>query len=89
MSMPGMVEAEATKPSKSVGVPRLFAKGFKTGFFDIVELRIAKKPMMHSIRKKLVRVRFLRDILVQINLCCDFKYVTFAARANMFIPFGT
>jgi hypothetical protein len=78
MIMPGIVEAEATKPNKSVGVPRLFAKGFKTGFFDIVELRIAKKPMMHNIRKKLVRVRFLRDILVQIDPYCDFKYVTLA-----------
>jgi hypothetical protein len=78
MSIPGMVEAEATKPSKSVGVPRLFANGFKTGFFDIVELRIAKKPMMHSIRKKLIRVCFLRDMPVQMGLYCDFKYVTFA-----------
>ena len=52
MSIPGIVEAEATKPINSGGVPRLVAKGFKTGFFDIVELRIANSPMMQSIQKK-------------------------------------
>ena len=49
--MPGMVEAEATIPSNSSGVPRLVAKGFSTGFLDIVVLRIAKKPMRHIVRK--------------------------------------
>ena len=52
MSMPGIVDAEATMPNKSLGVPRLVAKGFKTGFFDIVELRIANKPIMHITAKK-------------------------------------
>jgi hypothetical protein len=52
MRMPGMVEAEATMPSKSSGVPKLVAKGFRTGFFDIVELRIANKPIMQIIKKK-------------------------------------
>ena len=52
MSMPGMVDAEATMPSKSLGVPMLVAKGFRTGFFDMVELRIANKPIMHNIKKK-------------------------------------
>lgn len=47
-SMPGIVEAAATNPSKESGVPRVCAKGFSTGFFDIVELRMAKKPMIHS-----------------------------------------
>ena len=52
ISIPGMVDAEATMPSKSSGVPRLVAKGFKTGFFDIVELRIANKPITHITAKK-------------------------------------
>lgn len=51
--MPGMVEAEAIMPSKSSGVPRLVAKGFSTGFFDIVELRIAKKPIKHMIANRI------------------------------------
>jgi len=51
MSIPGMVEAEATIPISVEGVPRLFAKGFRTGFFDIVELRIANTPITHNARK--------------------------------------
>jgi len=47
-----MVEAEATMPSISFGVPKLVAKGFKTGFLDIVELRIANTPMTQSTQKK-------------------------------------
>jgi len=50
-SIPGIVEAAAMKPIKSMGVPRLVAKGFRTGFLDIVELSIAKAPIMHSIQK--------------------------------------
>jgi len=49
-SIPGIVEAEATKPiHKPSGVPRLVANGFKTGFLDIVELRIANTPIMQSV----------------------------------------
>jgi len=51
ISIPGMVEAEATIPISVEGVPRLFAKGFRTGFFDIVELRIANTPITHNARK--------------------------------------
>jgi len=51
--IPGIVDAAATKPSKYSGVPMNLAKGFRTGFFDIVELKIAKNPIMHSIKKKL------------------------------------
>ena len=47
-----MVDAEATMPSKSSGVPRLVAKGFNTGFFDMVELRIANNPIMQITKKK-------------------------------------
>jgi hypothetical protein len=46
-----MVEAAATKPNRSLGVARLVAKGFKTGLFDMVELKIANEPIMHSTRK--------------------------------------
>jgi len=50
--IPGIVEATATKPvQKPSGVPRLAANEGKTGFFDIVELRIANTPMMQSIKK--------------------------------------
>ena len=52
ISMPGMVDTEATMPSKSSGVPRLVAKGFRTGFFDMVELRIANKPITQITKKK-------------------------------------
>jgi len=50
-NMPGMVEAAATKPVQESGVPRLDAKSFKTGFFDMVELRIANSPIAQSARK--------------------------------------
>ncbi len=51
MSIPGIVDAEATIPNKPSGVPRLVAKGFRTGFFDMVELRIANKPIMQITKK--------------------------------------
>jgi hypothetical protein len=51
INMPGIVEAAATKPIRSLGVPRFVAKGFSTGLLDIVELKIAKAPITHMIRK--------------------------------------
>ena len=51
MMIPGTVEAAATTPMRAVGVSRLSAKGFSTGFFDIVELRMAKAPRTHSVTK--------------------------------------
>ena len=51
--MPGMVEAAATIPIRYSGVPMLSANNGRTGFFDIVELRIAKNPIVHSIKKKI------------------------------------
>jgi hypothetical protein len=52
INIPGMVEAEATKPiQKPSGVSRLVANGFKTGFLDIVELRIANNPIMQRVQK--------------------------------------
>lgn len=53
MRIPGMVEADDTKPSKSAGAPRLLAKGFRTGVFDIVELRIANAPITQKTTKYL------------------------------------
>jgi len=53
---PGIVEAAATTPTQSLGVPRLREKGFKTGFLDIVELRIAKKPMPQSAQNVLLGI---------------------------------
>ena len=49
--IPGMVETDAIKPSRSGGVFRLLAKGFKTGLFDMVELKMAKAPITQSTRK--------------------------------------
>ena len=49
--IPGMVEAAAMTPNKSAGVPKLLANGFRAGLLDIVELRIAKAPIVHSIMK--------------------------------------
>jgi hypothetical protein len=55
--MPGIVEAAAIMPVKSVGVPRLTANGFRTGFLDIVELRIANVP----ITQKAIKYALLVD----------------------------
>lgn len=56
--IPGIVDAAATTPVQSVGVPRLSEKGLRTGLFDIVELRIAKKPIMQSVRNTLFLALF-------------------------------
>jgi len=58
VSIPGRVEAAATNPINAMGVPKLSAKGFNTGFFDIVELRIAKAP----IRQRVIKRRLLNEI---------------------------
>jgi hypothetical protein len=60
--MPGMVDADATMPSKSVGVPRLVANGLRTGFFDIVELRMANRPIMQMIEKKAFPVHLALNV---------------------------
>ncbi len=46
--IPGMVEADAMKPNRSGGVPKLVANGFRTGVFDMVELKIAKVPIRQN-----------------------------------------
>ena len=73
-----MVEAEATMPSRSSGVPRLLAKGFKTGFFDRVELRIAKKPTMQITRKKARCFQFESNIHSEPNESSVGNYFLFA-----------
>jgi len=59
MRIPGMVEAEAMKPIHSVGVLRLEAKGLRTGLLDMVELRIAKNPIMQSVKNALFATFFV------------------------------
>ena len=51
IKIPGMVEAEATRPSRSGGVPSFVANGFRTGLFDMVELNMAKAPMIQRTTK--------------------------------------
>jgi hypothetical protein len=51
ISIPGMVDTEATKPNRSLGVPRLVAYGFRTGLFDMVELKIANNPITQRTKK--------------------------------------
>lgn len=48
MSMPGMVDAAAIIPSRLFGVSKCIAKGLRTGFFDIVELRMAIAPITQN-----------------------------------------
>ena len=43
------VEAAATTPTQSAGVPRLTENSLRTGLLDILELRIVKKTTMHSV----------------------------------------
>ena len=62
ISIPGMVEAEAMSPISDEGVPRLFAKGFRTGFLDIVELKIANDPIKQRTQKTLSLLSFFKVI---------------------------
>lgn len=57
--IPGIVDAAATTPVQSVGVSRLSENGLRTGLFDIVELRMAKKPIIQSVRKTLFLALFM------------------------------
>ena len=64
--MPGIVEAAAINPIKYSGVPILSANNGRTGFLDMVELRIANNPIKHNKRKKMLtdflEVDFSRNI---------------------------
>lgn len=61
--IPGIVDAEATTPVQSAGVPRLSEKGFKTGLLDIVELKIAKNPITQMTLNRL-HVTFLSSLTI-------------------------
>jgi hypothetical protein len=58
INTPGSVEAAAINPINAEGVPKLSANGFNTGFFDIVELRMAKAP----ITQRIMKIRALNKI---------------------------
>ena len=67
-NIPGMVEAEATNPiQKPSGVSRFVAKGFKTGFLDSVELKMARDPIIQSIQKMLYLAFFRCKTINKIN----------------------
>jgi len=75
IKIPGTVEAAAITPVQSVGVPRLAEKGFRTGLLDIVELRIAKSPIVQSIQKMLPLVFFVWRIISRSALMpCPFPF---------------
>jgi hypothetical protein len=59
ISMPGIVDAAAITPMRLGGVSKLIAKGLRTGFLDIVELRMAIVPIMQSIIKKTLFARYI------------------------------
>ena len=62
--IPGIVEAAPTNPvQKPAGVSRLRAKGFSAGFFDIVELRIANKPIVQSVKNTLFRMLLSCEVI--------------------------
>jgi hypothetical protein len=50
INIPGIVDAAAIKPVQDSGVPRLLANKLRTGFFDIVELKMANIPKVQKIR---------------------------------------
>lgn len=66
--MPGIVDADATNPSRYSGVPKLSANDGRTGLFDIVELRMAKKPMMHRTGKNLLDMTGTTLVLIATDL---------------------
>jgi hypothetical protein len=47
-----MVEAAAMNPNNASGAFRELAKGFRTGFLDIVELKSAKNPTKQRTQKR-------------------------------------
>jgi hypothetical protein len=62
--IPGMVEAEITRPLQESGVPRLFERGVSTEpLLEIVELRIMSPPIKQRLQKTLFPVFFVPDFI--------------------------
>ena len=68
-----MVDADATMPRRSSGVPKLVAKGLSTGFLDMVLLRMAKKPNAHIMMKKAFCVFVVLNI-ADLTQCSAWAY---------------
>jgi hypothetical protein len=51
--IPAKADIAATMPTPEGSAPRCEAKRGSTGLFEIVELKIAKNPVVHKIRKGL------------------------------------
>jgi hypothetical protein len=64
IKIPGIADAEPTKPLYTVGVPRLSEKGFRK-LLDIVELRTANNPIIQSVRKMLLVAFFVVAVIVK------------------------
>ena len=69
--IPGIVEAAAIIPVQSVGAPKCRENGFRTGLLDIVELRIAKNPIVQSAQKALTEVFLVPHATADTNLDND------------------
>lgn len=50
--IPTTVDAAAIKPTVDIGTPRERINNGNTGFFAIVELKMANPPSMHSTKKE-------------------------------------
>ena len=73
INTPGTVDAAAINPINATGVPKLSANGFNTGFFDIVELRMAKAPTTQRIRNTRSRDKTGLDDMTQ-SIPCILEY---------------
>lgn len=71
-STPGMVEAAAIKPISGSDAPKLMANKVSVGLFDIVELKMANKPIPQRNRKgfEIRRMGFLTFFVILV-----FSYV--------------
>jgi len=61
--MPGIVEAAAITPISGSDAPRLTANKVNVGLFDIVELKIAKRPMTDRSKKGVKKWRAVRFMI--------------------------
>jgi len=65
--IPGMVEAAAIKPISGSDAPKLIANKVNVGLFDIVELKIANKPVTER-KKNGVEIRRPVQFIIFISL---------------------